>query len=119
MSTTRKKPAPRSGRASSGVLNGTVNEVLTLAEAAAYLRLREADVIELHHSQGLPGRLAGQEWRFLKSALQLWLSTGTPTLQAQKESQLALAGKYKDDPDLMRICEEAMRQRGRVGSEGE
>ena len=38
---------------------------------------------------------------------------------ARKEAQLALAGKYKEDPDLMRICEDAYRQRGRPLAEGE
>jgi hypothetical protein len=67
----------------------------------------------------LPGRFTGSEWRILKSALQQWLTTGTPTLQSRKEAQLALAGKYKDDPDLMRICEEAYRQRSHSKAEGE
>jgi excisionase family DNA binding protein len=84
-----------------------------LAEAAAYLRLSEAEVVDLVHSQNLPGRFTGSEWRFLKSAIQHWLTTGLPTRQARKEAQLALAGKYKDDPDLSRICEEAYRERGR------
>jgi excisionase family DNA binding protein len=98
--------------------NGPVDEVLTLAEAAAYLRLSEADTVRLVHSQGLPGGHTGSEWRFLKAALQQWLSTGSPTQQSRKEAQLALAGKYKDDPDLMRICEEAYRQRGRPVANG-
>jgi len=100
-------------------MNGPVSEVLTLAEAAAYLRLSEADLVTLVHAQGLPGRFTGSEWRFLKSAIQHWLSTGAPNLQARKEAQLALAGKYREDPDLMRICEEAYRQRGRPLTEDE
>jgi excisionase family DNA binding protein len=99
--------------------NGPVHEVYTLAEAAAYLRLTEPEVLRLIHEQGLPARQVGSEWRFLKTAIQQWLSTGSPTLQARKEAQLALAGKYKDDPDLLRICEEAYRQRGRPMTEGE
>jgi excisionase family DNA binding protein len=93
--------------------NSSADEVLTLAEAAAYLRLREADVLECVHSQNLPGRFTGSEWRFLKSAIQHWLASAAPTPQARKQAQLALAGKYKDDPDLMQICEDAVRQRGR------
>ncbi len=46
-------------------------------------------------------------------AIQEWLSTAAPAVQARKEAQLALAGKYKDAPDLIPICEEAYRQRGR------
>jgi excisionase family DNA binding protein len=99
--------------------NGPASEVFTLAEAAAYLRVSEADIVDLVHSHNLPGRFTGSEWRFLKSAIQQWLSTGSPPLQSRKEAQLALAGKYKDDPDLMRICEEAYRQRARPMTEGE
>ena len=57
------------------------------------------------------GGISG-EWRFLKSAIQQWLSAGPSSLQARKDAQLALAGKYKDDPDLMQICAEAYKQRG-------
>jgi excisionase family DNA binding protein len=106
----RTKPKPSIRR--SEPLNGPMAEVLTLSEAAAYLRLPEPDVLGLIQEQGLPARQVGTEWRLLKTAIQQWLSTGTPALQARKEAQLALAGKYKDDPDLMRICEEAYRQRG-------
>ena len=119
MPTTKKKPAPRSVTPPRAAANGPASDVFTLAEAAAYLRLSEADVVDLVHSQNLPGRFTGSEWRFLKSAIQQWLTTGLPTRQARKKAQLALAGKYKDDPDLVRICEEAYRQRGRPTTEGE
>jgi excisionase family DNA binding protein len=91
--------------------NGAATEVLTLAEAAAYLRVSDADLVALVHSQGLPGRFTGSGWRFLKSAIQQWLSSPSSTPEARKQAQLALSGKYKDDPDLMQICEEAYRQR--------
>jgi excisionase family DNA binding protein len=113
MSTTKKKAALGPASPPPAAMNGLGTEVFTLAEAAAYLRLSEADILELVHSQNLPGRLAGSEWRFLKAAIQQWLAISSPTPQARKEAQLALAGKYKDDPDLKRICEEAYQQRGR------
>ena len=119
MSTTKKKPAVGPASPPPAAMNGVAGEVLTLAEAAAYLRLSEADIVELIHSQHLPARLAGSEWRFLKAAIQQWLTSGSPTPHSRKEAQLALAGKYKDDPDLKRICEEAYRQRGRPIVEGE
>jgi excisionase family DNA binding protein len=86
-------------------------EVLTLAEAAAYLRLPEEELVRLTQMQDLPGRLAGAEWRFLKTAIQQWLST--PPLKSSKEALMALAGSCKDDPDLEAIVEEAYRRRGR------
>ena len=70
--------------------------MLTLAEAAAYLRFPEAEVVRLVHSQGLPGRAVGAEWRFLKTALQDWLRT--PAARSDKDALLALAGAWKDDP---------------------
>jgi len=109
-STSTRRPVTR---------NGSDTAVLTLSEAAAYLRLPEPEVLRLIQEEGLPARPVGVDWRLLKTAVQQWLSTGTPTIQARKEAQLALAGKYRDDPDLMRICEEAYRQRGRQAPEDE
>jgi excisionase family DNA binding protein len=93
------------------VVYGPPGEVLTLPEAAAYLRLPEVEVVSLVHSQGLPGRFAGSQWRFLKSAIQEWLSKPPP--QYSKEAQQSVAGLLRDDPDLIPIVEEIYRQRGR------
>jgi len=101
-----KQPTPHAAS-----MNGTTSEVFTLSEAASYLRLTESNLLELVHTQSLSARLAGSEWRFLKSAIQDWLSTGSSTPQSRKEAQLALAGKYRNDPDLLQICEEAYRKR--------
>jgi excisionase family DNA binding protein len=95
--------------------NGPVNEVLTLAEAAAYLRLSEAQVVDLVHSQNLPGRFTGSEWRFLKAGLDDWLRT--PTRQSGKEALLAMAGAWKDDPDIEEIVHQSHKRRGRFTSE--
>jgi hypothetical protein len=59
------------------------------------------------------GRLLGQQWRFLKTAIQLWLSTGSATPEGRKAAQLAVAGAWKDDPHLEDIVEEIYRWRGR------
>ena len=106
-----KEPATANG--------ATTGEVLTLAEAAAYLRLPEADVVSAIQAQGLPGRLVGGEWRLLKPAIQQWLSMGLPTAEMRKAALLANAGSFADDPDLTAIVEEAMRLRGRPADEGE
>jgi excisionase family DNA binding protein len=112
MPRTKKKPepAPKSVAAPSEA-NGPASEVLTLEEAAAYLRFAEADILRLIEDQGLPGRQMGREWRFLKAALQEWLSKPPP--KYSKEAQLAAAGAFKDDPDLLAIVEDVYRQRGR------
>jgi Helix-turn-helix domain len=94
-------------------VNGPSGEVLTLAEAAAYLRLPAAEVVGLVHAQGLPGRCIAGEWRFLKSAIQHWLASVSPTWEMRRAEILELAGKYRDDPDLESIVEDAYRRRGR------
>jgi excisionase family DNA binding protein len=48
-------------------------EVLTLAEAAAYLRAPEGAVLELVDQGTLPAQRIGGEWRFLKRAVVEWL----------------------------------------------
>jgi excisionase family DNA binding protein len=108
----RAKPKP-SPTPPPAAVNGAPGEVFTLAEAAAYLRLSEAEVVRLVHSQGLPGRFTGSEWRFLKTAIQQWLSVSMPTAEARKAALLAAAGAFKDDPDLVALVEEIYRQRGR------
>ena len=94
-------------------MKGPSSEVLTLPEAAAYLRLPEAEVVRSVQSQGLPGRCIAGEWRFLKSAIQHWLAAVSPTWEMRKAEILDLAGKYRDDPDLESIVEDAYRRRGR------
>jgi hypothetical protein len=117
--TKKLQPVPRSQpqppRAS---VKSSSGEVLTLAEAATYLRLPEADVVDLVHSQALPGRCIAGDWRFLKTAIQDWLGTTSPTWETRKVAILELAGKYKEDPDLEGIVEDAYRRRGRPIIEG-
>jgi len=92
--------------------NAPPGEVLILAEAAAYLRLSEAEVLRSVDEQGLPARQIGKERRFLKAAIQQWLSAGRPSVTA-KEAQLAVAGSWKDDPLVEAELSETYRRRGR------
>ncbi len=90
-------------------------EVLTLAEAAAYLWVPEAEVVRMVGPRGLPGRLVGSEWRFSRTGLEQWLRT--PPGPSATESLLALAGTWKDDPDVDEMLAEIYRQRGRPMTE--
>jgi excisionase family DNA binding protein len=85
--------------------------VLTLAEAAAYLRLAAADVLRLVDEQGLPARRVAMEWRFFKAAIAHWLSTAPP--KGSKEGIWAAAGSLKDDPYLDEMLKEIDHLRGR------
>ncbi len=84
-------------------------EVLTLGEAATYLRISEAEVVRMVHTQGLPGRGIGEHWRFLKSALQDWLRTP----RTSKRTLQSVIGSWKDDPDLDEMLKEIYQRRGR------
>ena len=100
--------------------NGVIqDDVLTLAEAAAYLRLPEKDVVAAATTQGLPGRMVAGEWRFFKTAIQQWLSVSQPTAEMRKAAQLALIEKYKDDAGWEELREEIARQRQQLASEVE
>lgn len=48
-------------------------EVLTLAEAAEYLRVANEKLADLATEGGVPARRIGGEWRFLRRALDDWL----------------------------------------------
>jgi excisionase family DNA binding protein len=87
-------------------------EVLTLVEAAAYLRVPEAEVVRIADSQGLPGRRIGSEWRFSRAAIQDWLRR-----PSMKDRLLQLAGSWKDNPDVEEMLAEIYRQRGRPMTE--
>ena len=54
------------------------DEVLTLEEAAALLKL-PADTVRSRAEEGdLPGRRFGKEWRFARIAVLAWLADGDP-----------------------------------------
>ncbi len=110
MPRTKKKPNVTPEPAVNGAVGG---DVLTLAEAAAYLRLPEADILRAVVVQAMPGRQVGSEWRFSLSSLQQWLSASVTAINPLNAVFLEIAGKYKDDPDLVQITEDAMRRRGR------
>ena len=95
-------------------VNGPVaGEVLTLAEAAAYLRVSEQAVVEAVTAQGLPGKRIGGEWRFTKAAIQQWLNVSQPTSEMRRAALQAAAGAGKGDPDVEDVVEAIYRQRGR------
>jgi excisionase family DNA binding protein len=56
--------------------SGSEEEVLTLAEAAAYLRVSEEELKDLLDRREIPGQRIGGSWRFLKRALADWLRFG-------------------------------------------
>ncbi len=83
-------------------------EVFTLAEAAAYLRVSEVDVVDLATKHGLPGRKIRDQWRFHKQGVVNWLLR-----PSAKERLLRHAGAMADDPDLEAMLARIYQERGR------
>lgn len=48
-------------------------EVMTLSEAAAYLRVGRTSVLDMVHDEGLPAAKLAGKWRFKRSAVDQWL----------------------------------------------
>jgi excisionase family DNA binding protein len=87
------------------------SEVLTLEEAAGYLRLPQ-DTMEREVSQGkIPGRRIDRTWRFHKSALDDWLNG-----QDGRTVLLNQAGVLADDESLSQLRAEIYAARGRPES---
>jgi excisionase family DNA binding protein len=53
-------------------------EVMTLPEAAAFLRVDEEELTAIAERGEVPGRRIGSEWRFSRDALLAWLGQGAP-----------------------------------------
>src|SRR5437588_4369740 len=102
----KMKPTPRPSQKT--LSNGPIPEVLTLNEAAAYLRLPEVEVMRLFREQGLPARQVGSEWRFLLTAIRDWLGRGKPQ-ESDKEAWMKLVGVWKDDPTFDEFRKEMKR----------
>jgi uncharacterized protein YidB (DUF937 family) len=87
----------------------TFTEVFTLEEVAAYLRLAP-EIVERQATQGqLPGRKIETEWRFLKSAINDWLSTPT-----NHSTLLQQIGALAHDETLAELRDSIYRDRGRL-----
>jgi excisionase family DNA binding protein len=54
-----------------------LDDVLTLAEAASYLRVPDEELLRLPEQRDIPAQQIGGEWRFLKRALDHWLAYGS------------------------------------------
>jgi excisionase family DNA binding protein len=70
------EPAPRVGSYSFQAYDPP--EILNAAQAAQFLQIEEADVVELAEAGKLPGRKLGPSWRFSRVALVAWLSAPEP-----------------------------------------
>ncbi len=49
-------------------------EIMNVEQAAAFLQIERATLLELAESGKLPGRKLGRDWRFSRAALVAWLA---------------------------------------------
>ncbi len=52
---------------------GTENEIMTLEEVAAYLRLKPQTIYKWAQEKRIPAAKLGKEWRFRRSIIDRWL----------------------------------------------
>ena len=83
--------------------------ILTLDEAAEFLRVPREEVLIMVDAQNLPGRKFGTEWRFLQSALLDWLARPTG-----KSALLGELGRIKDDPHAEELLRQVYKRRSRA-----
>jgi excisionase family DNA binding protein len=69
--------------------------VLSLEEAAAFLRVSETTVYQLLREGQLRARKVGREWRFLKSNLVAYLKEGGETTEARVMPDDINGGEYR------------------------
>ena len=111
-----KPPSPPSNASPLPAVAAKTVDVLTLTEAAAYLRTSPEEVLRLVHERGLPGRRVGEDYRFLKAAVQDWLRAPPSAADKQAFWQTHF-GALKGDPHLEEMLQEIYRQRGRPEAE--
>src|SRR5260370_36748306 len=83
--------------------------VMTLSEAARFLRVSQPKARALAEAQQLHGRKVGDDWRFLKSSLLEWLHPKP----SSKEIFLRQAGALADDDTLPELLASIYKARGR------
>jgi excisionase family DNA binding protein len=90
----------------------TNHEVLTLEEAASYLRISYETTEQLAVRGSIPARRIEEEWRFLRGALDDWLRGPD-----DKQTMLGQAGALRDDNSLSELRKGIYAERGREEAE--
>ena len=54
--------------------NADAPDILTLAEAAEFIRVSEKTLGEMARTRRIPSQKVGREWRFLRTGLEAWLA---------------------------------------------
>lgn len=65
-------------------MNEAENDILTLDEVAAYLKVGKKTAYRLAQQGQMPGFKLGGSWRFRRSELDLWIATQIAEKQDRK-----------------------------------
>jgi hypothetical protein len=80
---TKSKP-PKTAVPRPGANGAAAPEVMTLAEAAAWLRVPEEGLRADAEAGRVPARLVAGEWRFNKNSLRIWFGQAEPQANRPK-----------------------------------
>ena len=61
------------------------DEMLTIEELAAYLKLKPQTIYKWAQTGKVPGGKFGKEWRFRRSTIERWIDSQIPTLPASDD----------------------------------
>jgi excisionase family DNA binding protein len=111
----RSKPKTSTSSKSSRV----DTDILTLEEAATYLKLPKRVLEEQVDLGTIPGRNIAGHWRFFKPTLNQWLSEEPSKKKelSSKELFLSQAGVFANDPTFPQLIEQIYANRRRLDSE--
>ena len=86
-----------------GVATMTMYDVLTLSEAAAFLKVSEAEVRAEAEAGRLIGRAVAGNWRFLREEVLKWVRTPPPgSLNGKQLSAIgSMADESADTPTIV------------------
>jgi excisionase family DNA binding protein len=74
--------------------------VLTLGEAAQFVRVSEKTLGELAREGSVPAKKVGREWRFLRTALEEWLTGGGASIAAEPEEVYAQKALFENSAEV-------------------
>jgi excisionase family DNA binding protein len=86
----------------------SIPDVLTLEETSEYLRLPVETVLNQTLKGNIPGRKIEDNWRFLRAAIDDWLSS-----KSSGSILLSQAGTFADDDSLEELRATIYQARGR------
>jgi excisionase family DNA binding protein len=76
------------------------DEMLTIEDLAAYLKLKPQTIYKWAQSGKIPGAKFGKEWRFRRSAIERWIDsqiTPTPEIKASELKAGDVKAKLRRD----------------------